>query len=303
MTRRTFAAAFVLLSLTATLQAQDVQSADRAKRATLDSRKLAAEGGYHALTDCPSKSITPPVTINGVITTATCKDFLDSYEDVYAVTVRAGQTIDIDYSSRAYEVFLYMYLGNGTSANVTYVSHLSTSGTSRQRIHHTFASAGTYYIEAGTLFSVTSSQPHTGAYTLTATLDGNSGNSTCIANATTACLLDNRFKATLKYRGAFDNNAADTNASVKNVTGFGSSTSETVFFYFNSENNIEMLVKLLDQGNTNGSGQPTIAVLFGSSTPLRAELTVTDTKTGAAKTYVSEFGKMQGTTDFTAFVK
>ncbi|HKR63809.1 MAG TPA: trypsin-like peptidase domain-containing protein [Thermoanaerobaculia bacterium] len=126
---------------------------------------------------------------------------------------------------------------------------------------------------------------------------------TCTPNATTACMLNNRFKVTVRYRGGFDNNPADSNANVKSVTGFANPSFETAFFYFNSESNIEMMVKILDQGNTNGQGQPTIAVLFGSATPLRVELTIQDMQKGATKTYQSAFGAMQGTTDFTAFVK
>jgi hypothetical protein len=116
-------------------------------------------------------------------------------------------------------------------------------------------------------------------------------------------MLNSRFKVTVRFRNAFDNNSVDTDALLKAVTGFSSSTYETAFFYFNSSNNIEMLVKLLDQGNTNSQGQQTIAVLFGTATPLRVQVTITDTKTGFVKQYSSQFGSMQGSTDFTAFVK
>lgn len=125
----------------------------------------------------------------------------------------------------------------------------------------------------------------------------------CIANSTTACMLGGRFQVTVRYRGTFDNGAANQNALVKTVTGFADPNFETAFFFFNSPNNIEMLVKLLDQGNTDTSGRPTIAVLFGSATPLRIELQITDTQTGAMKNYLSEFGQSRGGADFTAFVK
>ncbi len=125
----------------------------------------------------------------------------------------------------------------------------------------------------------------------------------CIPNSTTACMLNNRFRTTVRFRGAFDNANADTDALSKTVSGFSNPSFETSFFYFNDPNNIEMMVKLLDQGNTNSAGQRTIAVLFGSATPLRVELTIADMQTGATKRYTSEFSKMQGTTEFTAFVK
>jgi len=125
----------------------------------------------------------------------------------------------------------------------------------------------------------------------------------CVPDANTACLLNGRFKATVRYRNAFDNNPVDTAALVKPVTGFGSANYETAFFYFNSANNIELLLKMLDQGNTDAQGHPTIAVLYGTATPLRIEVTLTDTTNGTVKQFTSAFGSMTGQTDFTAFVK
>lgn len=126
---------------------------------------------------------------------------------------------------------------------------------------------------------------------------------TCTPSTTTACVLNNRFQVKVRYRGAFDNNPADTDAQVKSVTGFANSSFETAFFYFNNSSNIEMMIKILDQGDKNSAGQPTIDVLFGSATPLRIELTITDTKSSIVKNYTSVFGSQAGGTDFSAFVK
>jgi hypothetical protein len=127
--------------------------------------------------------------------------------------------------------------------------------------------------------------------------------SVCVPDNTTACMLNGRFRVTLRYRNGFDSGVVDATASVKSVTGFSSSNFETSFFYFNDENNIELMVKMLDQGNTNASGQPTIALLYGSATPLGTELTVVDSLTGVTKTYNTAFNAMRGQTDFSAFVK
>jgi hypothetical protein len=122
----------------------------------------------------------------------------------------------------------------------------------------------------------------------------------CVPDSKTGCLLNGRFKVKVRYRNAFDNNAADTDALVKTVTGFGSASYETGFFYFNSPNNIEIMVKVLDQGVVS---HPYIDVLFGSATPLRTEMEITDTKTGIPRHYISQFGSQAGSSDFTAFVK
>jgi hypothetical protein len=125
----------------------------------------------------------------------------------------------------------------------------------------------------------------------------------CVQDSTTACLLNGRFRATVRFRHTFDNSPADSDAFLKPVTGFANPSFETAFFYFNSSNNIEMLLKMLDQGNTDSQGHPTIAVLFGSATPLRLELTITDTINGAVRAYTSPFNSQSGGTDFTAFIK
>jgi hypothetical protein len=125
----------------------------------------------------------------------------------------------------------------------------------------------------------------------------------CVPDSTTGCLLNGRFKTTVRYRNAFDDDLVDSTAFIKPVTGFASDVSETAFFYFGNQDNVEMMVKILDQGNVNPQGQQTIAVLFGSATPLRIELTVTDTESGAQHVYVSHEGAMSGGQDFTAFVR
>jgi subtilase family serine protease len=139
-------------------------------------------------------------------------------------------------------------------------------------------------INAGTLLTAWSSSTPTGFV--------------CSPNTTTACMMNNRFQVKVRYRGVFDNNAADTDALVKPVTGFGSASYETGFFYFNSSNNIEILVKVLDQGVPS---HPYVDVLFGSATPLRTEVTITDSRDGTSKKYTSQFGSQAGQTEFGAF--
>ena len=219
------------------------------------------------------------------------------------------------------------------SYSETFVNTSTPECTKRPRIHYVYSNGGqggTYpgssgspvilaggYI-VGQLLGICGQDPSAGCDSTNIRLDGafsttypsiatflGTGNpsTSCVPDATTACVLNNRFRVTVRYRSVFDNNATDSDALVKQVTGFGNPNFETAFFYFNSPNNIEMLVKLLDQGNTDASGRPTIAVLFGSATPLRIELTVVDTTNGVSKKYTSEFGKSQGSADFTAFVK
>ncbi|HEX9500465.1 MAG TPA: hypothetical protein VGA10_02305 [Thermoanaerobaculia bacterium] len=65
--------------------------------------------GIRPLDACTPKSLTPPATINGTLSAFSCIDTtLNTYEDIYNLNGIAGQTVTVDYSSTAYEVFLYM---------------------------------------------------------------------------------------------------------------------------------------------------------------------------------------------------
>lgn len=163
--------------------------------------------------------------------------------------------------------------------------------------------SGTYYYQDLVTFTTGGVPDGSGYHRFSFGGANCSGSSVCVQDSTTACILNGRFRATVRVRGAFDNLPADKAAFRKPVTGFSNPNFETAFFYFNSPDNIEILLKMLDQGNTDSQGHPTLAVLFGSATPLRVELTITDTTNGAVRTYLSPFGSQQGSSDFTAFIK
>ncbi len=142
------------------------------------------------------------------------------------------------------------------------------------------------------------------AFMVRAAVDtGGGGAFTCVEDLYTACVLNDRFKVQVRYRNIFNDGPTNTYGFRKPVTGFASSTYETAFFYFNSINNIEAMVKILDQGNKNGSGQFTIAVLTGTATPLALDVIVTDSWTGQTNVYNSPYGSQAGKTDFRAFLK
>lgn len=216
-----------------------------------------------------------------------------------------------------------------SSTNVTTSSSTCAARPRPNYLYSTFVQGGTYggssgspvilaggYI-VGQLFGACGPNPTAGCDASNYSVDGAfsqtyasvasylspTTSTTCTPSSTTACMLNNRFKVQVRYRAAFDTLPPDSNAQVKSVSGFANASFESAFFYFNSDSNIEMLVKILDQGNTNAQGQQTIAVLFATATPLGIEVTITDTTNNAVKNYRSDFGKMAGGTDFTAFVK
>ncbi|MFN2442934.1 MAG: hypothetical protein ABR517_09640 [Thermoanaerobaculia bacterium] len=126
---------------------------------------------------------------------------------------------------------------------------------------------------------------------------------TCRPDAYSSCLFG-RFRVEVRYRNRFDNGPVDTRAFSRTTSGgFADTHYETSFFYFNSPNNVEVVVKMLDEGARSG-GVDRIPLLTGIATLFRIEVTVTDTSSqGTTKTYTSEFGAQAGTADWTTFVK
>jgi len=133
--------------------------------------------------------------------------------------------------------------------------------------------------------------------TRTFVVAADSGASPCVPGETTACAIG-RFKIEVRYRGAFDHAPVDTFARVLQAPLQQSESTETAFFYLDDPANIEVMVKVLQ-----AAGEPKVAVLFGVSTPLPLEITVTDTRNNVVRTFTSPLGAMQGGADFGAFVK
>lgn len=105
---------------------------------------------------------------------------------------------------------------------------------------------------------------------------------TCVADATTTCLLGNRFQVRVKRGAAYQ--------QVVPVT------SQTGFFWFYSSDNTEIFVKVLDGTPLNGK----YWVFFGSMTDQAYTIEVTDATTGVLKSYASP-GAFCGNADTAAF--
>ncbi|HJX28104.1 MAG TPA: M12 family metallo-peptidase, partial [Thermoanaerobaculia bacterium] len=92
----------------------------------------------------------------------------------------------------------------------------------------------------------------------------------CRGSASVLCLGGGRFKAQVDWFSQYDNSGGVGRA----VPRPGSSG----FFSFSDPSNIELMVKVLDFGNT-------VKVFYGQLTDLQFQLSVSDTKTGRTKTY------------------
>lgn len=277
--RRFLTFIFVLLAVTTSAFADDVS----AKAAIDQFRTNVRTPDIPSATSCDGDVLIPPATILGNIGLSSCIDILGLREDIYKITVQAGQTIDVDFSSSAFEPYLYMYLGSGTSMPVNH-------GTGRETAHYTFTQSGTFLLEAESFYTQSSGLPWSGPYTLIVTLTGGNTSGACTPNSTTLCLNGNRFAVSVTWKNH------DSPPKTGNGTAVAMS-SDTGNFWFFQNTNTELVVKALDGRGLNGK----FWIFFGSLTDVEFTLTVRDTVTGQIKTYVNQSGKMASVGDTSAF--
>jgi hypothetical protein len=125
-------------------------------------------------------------------------------------------------------------------------------------------------------------EPAPGAAGAAAASAGATPMGSCRPTATTLCLLNGRFAATVTWQNQFN--------GVIGVGVAGPLSSETGTFYFTDPTDKELLVKVLDFGNR-------IGVFYGTLSNLQYTLQVTDTSTGATKTYFNPPGNYCGGID------
>ena len=112
---------------------------------------------------------------------------------------------------------------------------------------------------------------------------------TCAASATVLCVNASRFKVEVSWR-----------VPPQGTSGAGIAvpqTTDTGQFYFFTSNNIELVIKVVDGTAFNGK----YWVFYGALTNVEYTITVTDTQTGAVKTYFNPFGNLASVADTAAF--
>ena len=108
----------------------------------------------------------------------------------------------------------------------------------------------------------------------------------CRSDGDTLCLLNDRFAVEMTWRNQYDGSSGvGIQKRLSNLTGA---------FAFTSPSNLEILIKTLDFGDR-------ILVLYGALSNLEYTLRVTDTRTGAVKTYFNPANQYCGGLDNDAF--
>jgi photosystem II stability/assembly factor-like uncharacterized protein len=111
---------------------------------------------------------------------------------------------------------------------------------------------------------------------------------TCVSGSQTLCLNAHRFSAGVVWRDPSQNVGSGQALSITDNSGA---------FWFFDPTNLELVVKVLDGRSVNGK----YWVFYGSLTNVEFTLTVTDTLTGAVKTYFNPQGQLASAADTSAF--
>jgi hypothetical protein len=275
MTRRSGLLLLSFMVLTPLANARNVTPARAIEEITERQRALTALKNQvrtleiRELDACTPKTLNSPANISGNLSALSCLDsVLGVYEDIYNLSGSAGQTVTIDYSSTAFEVFLFM-----EGVDVNNVSFLP--GVSRSTITYTFPTTRTYKLEVEAFYGPSSASPHGGPYTLVVTGGGGGvPTGSCTANSTTMCLSNDRFAVSATWRS---NDGNSGNGQAVRLTG------DTGYFTFFSASNVEAVVKIL-----NGCGLNSRYWVFaGGLTNVNVVITVRDAQTGTTKTYTN----------------
>jgi virginiamycin B lyase len=109
----------------------------------------------------------------------------------------------------------------------------------------------------------------------------------CANNANTMCLVAGRFRVSVTWQSPTASGTGTSNPL----------TSNTGAFWFFDPTNLELVIKVLDGREIDGH----FWVFYGSLTNVEFTLTVTDTLTGAVKTFANPQGTLASVADTSAF--
>ena len=238
-------------------------------------------------------------------------DINDAFVALFDAQIAAGNTINVNNlatlaATSDYTAVVFVG-GSRQSVDVTLADGTVLEGVQLNNIS-TVAAGGTatpiYYVAPHALVKATwnyllftqdlSRGVHNPGWTMTA-LDATisalqNPPAPCVDDGDTLCLNDNRFQVEVTWTDYQGNTGAGQ------VGPCGSENSG--LFYFFTPDNWEMLIKVLDGCGVNQN----YWVYFAATTDVEFVTTVTDTQTGAVKTYTNALGHpANAVTDATAF--
>ena len=148
-------------------------------------------------------------------------------------------------------------------------------------------SAGTHTlrVKVDSTNTVAESDETDNEYTKSFTIGGAAA---CVADSSTLCLNGGRFRVQVAFQ------------TPSIPAGIGTAvplTADTGYFWFFSAGNVELAIKVLDGRAFNNK----FWVFYGALSDVAYTITVTDTATGAVKTYSNPSGRLASVADTSAF--
>jgi hypothetical protein len=252
---------------------------------------MAASGIHPFAAEAPTECVNGNSTVEaiacggsstGQLATNDCVLTDGSYWDAYSFTGAVGQQVTISMSSTAFNTYLFLLRPDGQT---DVAQDNDSGGGTNAQITFTIDEAGTWFVIAN---SLTAGQ--FGTYTLSLTCTGGGdGGGNCVANSTTLCLNNGRFRVTATF------------ATNQGQSGNGMAvpeTTDTGMFWFFSANNIEAIIKVVNGCALNSR----YWVFAGGLTDVQVVLTVVDTSNGTTRTYTNPqstaFAPIQDTAAF-----
>ena len=261
----------------------------QAKVTDFDPQKL--EGKVTPLTPCAAGSLGCGQTVTGRVSVDSCNTN-SIYAVGYSYSGTAGQKVTIAGRSAEFPATVMLVdTRAGSSGTILARDDQFVDGATATISNFTLPYTGSYVVLITPLIAV-----EFGDYTLTLTCDNNSSGS-CTTTATTACLLDGRFRVSISYLNQFANPPAPgTFLGGKLIQG--SQNPDVATFGISSAQAIEVVVRIQD---ARPFGLNRFDVYYGGLTDLEYTVSITDTQKGTSKTYRNPPGTVGGSVDRTSF--
>jgi hypothetical protein len=264
-------------------KAQAPAGADAANIANIVQAQIAeqvrvGQAAARPTVSCTDRTITCGQTLSQSLGTSGCTTSGGNNVDYYTFAGTDGQQVSATLTTSAFLPFLELIDPHGSD-----VDSAMGNAPGAVTVSEALNQSGTWSLGVTNVGSST-----TGAYTLNLTC-GNSTTPTCVPNATTLCVANNRFQIRATFNAG---SSGSGNAQAVALTG------DTGYLWFFEQSNVEAVVKVLDGCALNNH----YWVFAGGLTNVNVVMTVTDLQTSIMKTYTNpantEFQPIQDTSAF-----
>ncbi|HEY6066539.1 MAG TPA: hypothetical protein VIY96_10300 [Thermoanaerobaculia bacterium] len=244
----------------------------------------AARARTFASLACVTQGINCNSTISGELTDDDCRLATDaSPYDRWTFQGAAGQNVQITMTAN-FDTVLWLYNSRGDL--VAFNDDIDVDNNNlNSRITFQLAANDTY-----TIYANCYDPDSRGIYSLELVCSTVGPPPTCTATATSLCLNAGRFRVSVIFSAP---SLGINNAPAQAVP----LTSDTGYFWFFSSNNVELVTKVVDGRAFNQH----YWVFYGALSDVQYTITVTDTITGAVRTYANPQGHLASVADVVAF--